>query len=169
VVSMAADEGLALFAGLNAIPKKGYLSEYFSGITPPRTTQLLAASHEQLSGSDLFIGELLNCVDAHSTHTVSNAGSGVELHICPPAINHCVYQYRKSPGCVVEDSLCRSELGGTPLATNVSSVLCWKSTWAYPDHRPTLRGQRAGNKPTRCPAALSRSNSERGLKCSLAT
>jgi hypothetical protein len=65
VMSLAADEGLALFTGLNAIPKKSYLSEYSSRVTPARTTQLLAAWHEQLSGSDLFSGESFN-LDFHS-------------------------------------------------------------------------------------------------------
>jgi hypothetical protein len=65
VMSLAADEGLALFTGLNAIPKKSYLSEYSSRVAPARTTQLLAAWHEQLSGSDLFSGESFN-LDFHS-------------------------------------------------------------------------------------------------------
>jgi len=65
VMSLAADEGLALFTGLNAIPKKSYLSEYSSRITPTRTAQLLAAWHEQVSGSDLFSGKSFN-LDFHS-------------------------------------------------------------------------------------------------------
>ena len=65
VMSLAADEGLALFTGLNAIPKKSYLSEYSSRVTPARTTQLLAAWHEQVSGSGLFSGESFN-LDFHS-------------------------------------------------------------------------------------------------------
>jgi hypothetical protein len=65
VMSLAADEGLALFTGLNAIPKKSYLSEYSSRVTPAKTTQLLAAWHEQLSGSDLLSGESFN-LDFHS-------------------------------------------------------------------------------------------------------
>src|SRR5207247_7693331 len=65
VMALAADEGLALFAGLNAIPKKSYLSEYSSRITPARTTQLLAEWHEQVSGSDLFTGDSFN-LDFHS-------------------------------------------------------------------------------------------------------
>ena len=65
VMALAADEGLALFAGLNAIPKKSYLSEYSSRITPARTTRLLAAWHEQSSKSALFTGESFN-LDFHS-------------------------------------------------------------------------------------------------------
>lgn len=65
IMALAADEGLALFSGLNAIPKKSYLSEYSSRITPARTTRLLAEWHEQVSGSDLFTGESFN-LDFHS-------------------------------------------------------------------------------------------------------
>lgn len=65
IMALAADEGLALFSGLNAIPKKSYLSEYSSRITPARTTRLLAEWHELVSGSDLFPGESFN-LDFHS-------------------------------------------------------------------------------------------------------
>ena len=65
VMALVADEGLALFAGLNAIPKKSYFSEYSSRIDHTRTTRLLAAWHEQLSGSPLFPGESFN-LDFHS-------------------------------------------------------------------------------------------------------
>lgn len=65
IMPLAGDEGLALFAGLNAIPKKSYLSEYSSRITPARTTRLLAHWHERVSGSDLFNGESFN-LDFHS-------------------------------------------------------------------------------------------------------
>ena len=34
VMPLVADEGLALFAGLNAIPKRSYLSEYSCRVTP---------------------------------------------------------------------------------------------------------------------------------------
>jgi hypothetical protein len=37
-----ADEGLALFCGRNAMPKKSLLSEYSSWITPPKVSRLLA-------------------------------------------------------------------------------------------------------------------------------
>ena len=46
---LIADPGLALFAGLNAFPKKSYLSEYSCGIDPNKTTKLLAAWHERIS------------------------------------------------------------------------------------------------------------------------
>lgn len=65
VMALAADEGLALFASLNAIPKKSYLSEYSSRITPRQTDHLLAAWHEQLSGCKLLGGSSFN-LDFHS-------------------------------------------------------------------------------------------------------
>ena len=39
------DPGLALFCGLNTIPKKSYLCEYSSRLDHARTTSLLAAWH----------------------------------------------------------------------------------------------------------------------------
>jgi len=42
VMALVADEGLALFCGLNAMPKKSFLSEYSSRITPQKVSHLLA-------------------------------------------------------------------------------------------------------------------------------
>ena len=65
VMALAADEGLAFFAGLNAIPKKSYLSEYSCRITPRQTQQLLAAWHDQAWGRKLWEGSSFN-LDFHS-------------------------------------------------------------------------------------------------------
>ena len=65
VMALVADPGLALFAGLNAFPKKSYLSEYSSRIDHRKTTQFLAAWHQQVSGTALFPAESLN-LDFHS-------------------------------------------------------------------------------------------------------
>jgi transposase len=65
VMALAADEGLALFAGLNAIPKKSFLSEYSSRVSHSKTTQLLAAWHQQVNPDKLFDGESFN-LDFHS-------------------------------------------------------------------------------------------------------
>jgi transposase len=65
VMALVADQGLALFAGLNAFPKKSYLSEYSSRISHAKTTQLLAAWQQQLSGAPLFPGASFN-LDFHS-------------------------------------------------------------------------------------------------------
>jgi len=64
VMALVADQGLALFCGLNAMPKKSFLSEYSSRITPQKVTRLLALWHAQVTGS-LFAGASLN-LDFHS-------------------------------------------------------------------------------------------------------
>jgi len=65
VMALVADEGLALFAGLNAFPKKSYLSEYSSRISHTRTSQLLGAWHDRVNPEGLFDGESFN-LDFHS-------------------------------------------------------------------------------------------------------
>lgn len=65
VMPIVADEGLALFAGLNAFPKKSYLSEYSCRIHHAKTLKMLAGWHELVSGTDLFPGESFN-LDFHS-------------------------------------------------------------------------------------------------------
>jgi transposase len=78
VMSLVADQGLALFSGLNASPKKSYLGEYSSRIQHTKTTRLLAAWHEQLSGNNLFGGESFN-LDFHSVPYYGESPS-VERH-----------------------------------------------------------------------------------------
>ena len=65
VMSLVADKGLALFAGLNVIPKKSYLSEYSSRTERTHNTKLLAAWHEHVSAQELFLEESFN-LDFHS-------------------------------------------------------------------------------------------------------
>lgn len=65
VMALVADEGLALFAGLNAFPKKSYLSEYSSRINHAKTTQMLAAWHDQVNPEHLLDGQSFN-LDFHS-------------------------------------------------------------------------------------------------------
>jgi hypothetical protein len=65
VMPLVADQGLALFSGLNVTPKKSYLSEYSCRITPKQTERLLAAWHEQLTGTQLVDGSSFN-LDFHS-------------------------------------------------------------------------------------------------------
>jgi transposase len=64
IMALVADEGLALFCGLNAMPKKSFLSEYSSRITPQKVARLLALWHAQVTGN-LFSGQSLN-LDFHS-------------------------------------------------------------------------------------------------------
>jgi hypothetical protein len=65
VMALVADPGLALFCGLNAIPKKSYLSEYSSRLDPTRTTNLIAAWHRAAAQDKLFTGASFN-LDFHS-------------------------------------------------------------------------------------------------------
>jgi transposase len=65
VMALVADEGLALFAGLNAFPKKSYLSEYSSHITHAQNTALLGAYQHQIAGDELLPGRSFN-LDFHS-------------------------------------------------------------------------------------------------------
>jgi hypothetical protein len=64
VMALAADEGLALFAGLNAIPKKSFLAEYSSRFDHAATLKLLAAWQARIAG-DLPPGDSFN-LDFHS-------------------------------------------------------------------------------------------------------
>jgi transposase len=65
VMALVADEGLGLFAGLNAFPKKSFLSEYSSRIDHAKTLRLLAGWQAQTAGEALFPGESFN-LDFHS-------------------------------------------------------------------------------------------------------
>jgi hypothetical protein len=65
VMALVADEGLGLFAGLNVSPKKSFLAEYSHRIDHARTLRLLAAWHDHLAGTDLFVGDSFN-LDFHS-------------------------------------------------------------------------------------------------------
>lgn len=65
VMALVADPGLALFCGLNAMPKKSYLSEYSSRVDHAKTTSLLAAWHRANAQETLFAGESFN-LDFHS-------------------------------------------------------------------------------------------------------
>jgi hypothetical protein len=65
IMALVADEGLALFCGLNAMPKKSFLSEYSSRITPQKVARLLTLWHDHLTGEALVSGQSLN-LDFHS-------------------------------------------------------------------------------------------------------
>jgi hypothetical protein len=65
IMALVADEGLALFCGLNAMPKKSFLSEYSARITPQKVARLLALWHDQLAAEALVTGQSLN-LDFHS-------------------------------------------------------------------------------------------------------
>ncbi|MBZ5590536.1 MAG: hypothetical protein LAO05_18455 [Acidobacteriia bacterium] len=65
IMALVADEGLALFAGLNAIPKRSYLAEYSSRIDHAMTTKLLAAWQRPGAADALWAGRSFN-LDFHS-------------------------------------------------------------------------------------------------------
>lgn len=65
VMALAADPGLALFAGLNAIPKKSFLSEYSHRLERHHTLRLLGAWQDKLVGTEIATGSSLN-LDFHS-------------------------------------------------------------------------------------------------------
>jgi hypothetical protein len=65
VMSLVADPGLGLFAGLNACPKKSYLCEAASRVSHAQTTALLAAFQQQTAAEQLLPGQSFN-LDFHS-------------------------------------------------------------------------------------------------------
>ncbi len=65
VMALVADQGLALFCGLNAMPKKSFLAELSSRITPSKVTSLLAGWHDRVAGDALFPAQSIN-LDFHS-------------------------------------------------------------------------------------------------------
>jgi hypothetical protein len=65
VMALVADPGLALFCGLNAMPKKSFLSEYSSRITPDKVARLLGGWHARIAGEALIPGQSFN-LDFHT-------------------------------------------------------------------------------------------------------
>jgi hypothetical protein len=65
VMAFVTDPGLALFCGLNVIPKKSYMCEYSSRVEPERTVSLLAAWHRAVTDEHLFDARSFN-LDFHS-------------------------------------------------------------------------------------------------------
>jgi hypothetical protein len=65
VMALVADPGLALFCGLNAMPKRSFLAEHSSRITPHKVTRLLDAWHDRIAGHDLCPGQSFN-LDFHT-------------------------------------------------------------------------------------------------------
>jgi hypothetical protein len=55
-MALVADEGLGLFCGINAMPKRSFLSEYSSRIAPQNVSSLLGAWHNQIYGNNILPG-----------------------------------------------------------------------------------------------------------------
>jgi hypothetical protein len=64
-MAYAADPGLALFSGLNAIPKRSYLSEYSHRLARKHTLTLLGTWQDRIAGDQLNPGNSVN-LDFHS-------------------------------------------------------------------------------------------------------
>src|ERR1700738_3124838 len=64
VMALVADEGLALFCGLNAMPKKSFMAEFSSRITPQKVSHLLADWHTRLARETIRAGDSFN-LDFH--------------------------------------------------------------------------------------------------------
>ena len=56
VMPEALDEGIALFAGLNAVPKRATLAEYSGRVDPRRTAALMDAWHHAVHGLGVDLG-----------------------------------------------------------------------------------------------------------------
>jgi hypothetical protein len=65
VMPHVADQGLSLLAGLNAIPKRSFLSEYSCRVGHHQIVKLQGAYHKQIDGQSLFPGDSFN-LDFHS-------------------------------------------------------------------------------------------------------
>ena len=65
VMALLADEGFGLFAGLNVLPKKSFLSEYSCRIDHAKTMRWLAAWHARVAGEPIYPGRSFN-LDFHS-------------------------------------------------------------------------------------------------------
>ena len=73
------DEGLGLFCALNRIPKKSYLSEYSSRVTPKHTSALLGAWHGAVLGEPALFPAQSFDLDFHSV-PYHGAHPSIERH-----------------------------------------------------------------------------------------
>jgi hypothetical protein len=65
VMDLVFDQGLALFAGLNVIPKRSYLAAYSSGIGQRTNTRLMETWFEHIAQAGLPRGDSLD-LDFHT-------------------------------------------------------------------------------------------------------
>ena len=79
VMALVADEGLGLFCALNRIPKKSYLSEYSSRVTPKHTSALLGAWHGAVLGEPALFPAQSFDLDFHSV-PYHGAHPSIERH-----------------------------------------------------------------------------------------
>ena len=72
VMDLVDDEGIALFAGLNVVPKRSYLAAYSSQVGPDATTRLMAAWRSEVPHAGLTWGTSFD-LDFHTVPANSDA------------------------------------------------------------------------------------------------
>jgi hypothetical protein len=92
VMALVADPGLALFCGLNAMPKRSFLAEHSSRVTPHKVTRLLDAWHTRIAGHDLCPGHSFNL----DFHTVPFFGEHPQVQA-----HYLSKRSRRQPGILV--------------------------------------------------------------------
>jgi hypothetical protein len=78
VMDLVSDEGIALFAGLNVVPKRSYLAAYSYRIDEPTTQRLMAAWFTEVQRTGLTRGSSLD-LDFHSV-PANTATEPLEKH-----------------------------------------------------------------------------------------
>lgn len=78
VMDLVDDEGVALFAGLNVVPKRSYLAAYSSQVGPDATTRLMAAWCSEVAHAGLAWGTSFD-LDFH-TVPANSAEEPLEKH-----------------------------------------------------------------------------------------
>ena len=86
VMNLVADEGIALFAGLNVVPKRSYLAAYSSSVDDRANDRLMAAWFNEVPHAGLAHGTSLD-LDFHTVPTNSSA---------EPLEKHCVSRRSRS-------------------------------------------------------------------------
>jgi hypothetical protein len=78
VMDLVCDQGLAVFAGLNVVPKRSYLADYSSRVDPRASVRLMAAWFDEVRHAGLPRGDSID-VDFHSV-PANTAAEPLEKH-----------------------------------------------------------------------------------------
>lgn len=92
VMALVADPGLALFCGLNAMPKRSFLAEHSSRVAPHKVARLLDAWHSRSAGDTLCQGQSFNL----DFHTVPFFGEHPQVQA-----HYLSKRSRRQPGILV--------------------------------------------------------------------
>jgi len=134
VMDLVFDEGVALFAGLNVVPKRSYLAAYSSGVGPRTIDRLMAAWFEAVQQAGLARGASLD-LDFHTVPANTQA---------EPLEKHYVSsRSRSQKGMLVflardatERVLCYAK-AGIPKAQQPDAILRFVEFWQQrTGHRP---------------------------------